>query len=142
MSLPGFDLPSLLAKLQAGDWSVMEQLEEKFGASPEAREARALAAEEERALLLAMGKIPDEVLEWLYDQTWGRMTFSVMSRPDPQQALLYGAFREGQNALALTILRAVAKARQVDQPPVEGESDVQVRPTRRQRASGRGKRKR
>jgi hypothetical protein len=124
MSAPGFDLQNVLAQMRDGDWDVLKVLEERYGASPDARKARELAAEEEKALTAVMASLPDAFLDWLWQATWGRMTFSVMTHPDPQQALLYGAFREGQNALALTILKAVAQGRQTEQPPVKGESDV------------------
>jgi hypothetical protein len=137
VSVPGFDLQDALARLQTGDWSALDELTQRFGASPDARKARELTQEQERSLLKAFAGISDEVLEWMYEQTWGRMTFAIMQHPDPQQALLYGAFREGQNSLALTILKAVAKGRQVDQPPMEGDTNVPVRPPRSRARGGR-----
>lgn len=122
MSAP--DLQDVMARLAQGDWDAMSEIEARFGARPEAREARALAKEQEAELIAACASLPDAFLEWLHAATWGRMTFSVMLHPDPMQAVLYGAFREGQNALAMTILKLAAQGRGKDQPPLKGESDV------------------
>lgn len=115
-------LENAMAAASGEGWDFLDALEQGFGASPEARRKRELTALERKALMSAAARVfsgrdGELVLEWLLDQTWRRMTFAVMNHPDPQHAVLYGAFREGQNALALSILRMIAEGRSEDPPP-------------------------
>ncbi|WP_336800490.1 Bbp19 family protein [Kaistia sp. MMO-174] len=120
--MKALSLEDAIASVTGESWDFVGAMEQRYGASPEARKKRELSELERKALLSAAASVfsgPDgeRVLEWLLDQTWRRMTFAVMTHPDPQQALLYGAFREGQNALALSILRMIAEGRTETPPP-------------------------
>lgn len=116
------ELENVLQQMSGEGWDFLSALEQRFGASPEARKAREKAALDQQMLAEIAARIfsgddGERFLRWLLDMTWGRLTFAVASHPDPQQALVYGAFREGQNALALTILGMVAKGRSEEAPP-------------------------
>lgn len=98
------------------DWSFMDELEKRFGITPQARTARKRDEDRRKALASAAAKIfatkeGEMVLEWMLDQTFRRFTFAVMQHPDPGQAAFYGAFREGQNAMVLTVLQMIAQGR-------------------------------
>lgn len=113
-------LEALMAQATSDDWRFLEALDQRFGASPESRKAREKAKLDRARLSEIAARIfegPEGTLflEWLLDQTVRRMTFAVMTNADPQRAVLYGAFREGQNALALTLLRMIAEGR--SEPP-------------------------
>lgn len=111
-----------IAGASGDNWEFLDALDQRFGASPEARKKRELTELQRKGLAAAAvavfsGRDGELVLDWLLDQTWRRMSFAVMNHPDPQHAVLYGAFREGQNALALSILRMIAEGRSEEPPP-------------------------
>jgi len=119
------DLQKLLAEGPEGGWATLDRMAKQFGASPAQRKAREKADLDRRLMAETAARIfegddGERFLEWMLDQTWRRFTFAIASHPDPQQALLYGAFREGQNALALTILRMIAEGR-AETPPTAKE---------------------
>ena len=123
MTVP-LEVEQLMSRLTGDDWDFMNVLEERYGISPEARKKRELAKSDAAALAAAASRIfdsseGDKVLEWLLDQTLRRLTFNVMIHPDPAVAQQYGVFREGQNAMALSLLGLIAKGRSEAPPSME-----------------------
>lgn len=111
-------LQALQASAAAGGWDWLEAAEKRiFGKAP-----AALTAEARQRLAEATARIfnsPDGaiLLEAMLDRTLRRIVFVTQLGVDPQQALLHGAFREGQNALAAEILRLKAEGEKVAPPP-------------------------
>lgn len=112
-------LEQTIAGLTGENWDFLKALDQRFGASPEARKKRELSSLQEKTLAAAASRVfagrdGEIVLEWLLDQTWRRMEFPVLTIPDPGQLAIYGAFRSGQNAIVTTLLQAIAKGRGED----------------------------
>jgi hypothetical protein len=85
--------------------------------------ARAAIEANERIRGIAARKFGDaegrELLEALCDATLRRPTFVTQLGIDPMQALVFGAFREGQAATVFLLLAWIAEGRGEQQPTRE-----------------------
>lgn len=87
------------------------------------------------ARLFAPGTEGEQLLEALCDATLRRPVFITQLGVDPMQALMYGAFREGQGAAIFLLLAWIAEGRSEQPPQREGESNANnVRKRRRKPA--------
>lgn len=57
-----------------------------------------------------------ELVEFLLDQSLRRPTFVAQLGLPMDQAYGYGVFREGQNALAMMLLKLIAEGRKIEAP--------------------------
>lgn len=105
---------SLVSGAASAGWEWFEKQEKLFADRskllPDAREARQRLAEAAARLfasedgLLVFGHIKAATLD--------RVTFVTQLGIEPNQALLYGAFREGQNALYVALAKLAHEGRQ------------------------------
>lgn len=104
-------LEDLMRGAASADWSWFEDVEKRMGQQPstetEALRSR-LAAAASRIFDTDDGRL---VLQTLVDVTLLRSIFVTQIGIDPMQAYAFGAFREGQNALATQLLRLIAEGR-------------------------------
>ncbi len=114
----GQSIEALLSAAKRDDWGGLNELMAQFGADPQKREAQARdkAAQEARRAkyLAALAAVfsTDEgalVLDELCDGTLRRIAFHTQIGIDPRQALLNGAFREGQNSVVAALLKDLAE---------------------------------
>lgn len=122
MNPNGFD--DIIQRMMTGGWDALE------GVSSEVRRRVALederSADEKRVINAAWARFAASedgrrALEALFDVTLRRTVFFVNLNLPPDQVLAWGAFREGQNALAHAIARAIAEG-QGDDPPKPRET--------------------
>lgn len=118
MNYPG-DLERILAGAAGDGWNMIEQV-----ADPkiQARLKLVMAKREEDAKTIAQAwarfaSTPDGAmaLDALFSTTLLRTTYFVGLGTDALQVAQFGAFREGQNALAHEIARQVVKGRDTDE---------------------------
>lgn len=118
----GQSLSKMIQMAQAQDWSAFDALDPALRSEVDPR----VAAQEEdlkrQRIAAAAAKIftspeGELVLETILDKTLRRSSFFAMLGIDPMQVAMFGAFREGQNALVTEILRLIAEGRGEPQPP-------------------------
>lgn len=107
------DLEELLAAASGAGWDWFAKLEKRMGDRSELSrqdkdERRRLA---EAAARIFRGSDGELVLGHLKKATLDRVIFVTQLGVDPKQALLYGAFREGQNALFVALAQLIAEGR-------------------------------
>ena len=116
------DLQSIIGGAAKGGWDWFDQ------ANPEVKRAldvdQAREAEDARSIASAWARFADspdgrKALERLFDTTLRRTVFFVQLGLDPQSMAVFGAFREGQNALAHEIARQIALGNQEAVKPRE-----------------------
>ncbi len=118
MSYPG-DLEKVLAQAATGGWDWFEQIADP---KMKARVELAMAKQSEDARTIAgawarFAATPDgaKALDALFATTLLRTVYFVGLGTDALQVAQFGAFREGQNALAQEIARQVVKGRETDE---------------------------
>lgn len=114
---------------QGQDWSMFDALDPAVRSGVDPRIAEEEDKLKRQRISAAAAKIfstpeGELVLETILDKTLRRTTYFAMLGIDPMQAAMFGAFREGQNALMTEILRLVAEGRGEPQPPQRGVQDA------------------
>lgn len=115
-------LEGLLGRFASEDWGTW------LGAIDQRLDPQAAHAKQEenkvarQALAHATAKLfatPDgeKLLEHILDKTLRRVAFYTQLGLDPHQTVAWGAFREGQNALVVEIIRLIAEGRNEPPPP-------------------------
>lgn len=103
----------LIAGAAGAGWDWFDKVEAVFGdtskLSPEPSDQRRRLAE--AAARVLAGDDGFLLFSHLKAATIDRVTFVTQIGVDPQQALLYGAFREGQNALFVAIAKLAHEGR-------------------------------
>jgi hypothetical protein len=91
---------------------------EKFGLSPEQQVARDHARSDLSAAAARVYATPDgaKLINWLVEQTLDRATWVGGGFTPLDQISTYGLFREGQNSIAASILKAIHEGRN---PPTD-----------------------
>ncbi len=116
--MSGASKEDLIRAAAGADWGWFQDIERKAAArgpnqgTIEARQRLAQATA--RLFASADGEI---LLEAMLDQTLRRIVFHTQLGIAPDQAVLNGAFREGQNALMVEILRLIAEGGGAPAPP-------------------------
>lgn len=116
---PG-DLERIIGAAAAGGWDWFDQIPDtKVRAALELK--RAKTAEDRRTIAAAWAEFAATpggrmALQALFDATLNRTVFFVGLGTDAQSMAMFGAFREGQNALAQEIARQIAAGREDDPP--------------------------
>ena len=108
------DLQSIVAGARGGGWDWFDKVDDRVKDAVNLRQE--LAEEAARAIARAwagFAEAPDgkKALELLFDTTLRRTVFFTSLGLDPLSIAVWGAFREGQNALAHEIARQIAKGR-------------------------------
>jgi hypothetical protein len=105
------DIETLISGAAKGGWEWFDQVDPEIRKRVEVQKAK--SEEDRRAIAGAWAdfyKSPGgrKALEFLFDTTLRRTVFFVQLGLDPQSMATWGAFREGQNALAHEIARQIA----------------------------------
>lgn len=105
------DLKDIIAGAAHGGWDWFDQLDPKVAELVKVKEAK--AEEDRRAIAGAWADFAatpggKKALEHLFATTIDRTVFFVSLGLDPMSMAVFGAFREGQNALAHEIRRQIA----------------------------------
>lgn len=113
------DIEDIIGGAAAGGWEWFAQVDPKIRELVEVRQAR--AEEDARAIAHAWAAFYEtpggrKALEFLFSSTLRRTVFFVQLGLDPMSMATWGAFREGQNALAHEIARQIARGRGDQQP--------------------------
>ena len=113
------DLEDVMKSAASGGWEWFDQLDPRIRDMIEVKQAR--ADEDRRAIAHAwadFARTPGgkKALEHLFATTIDRTVFFVQLGLDIQSMAVFGAFREGQNALAHEIRRQIAAGRGEEAP--------------------------
>lgn len=112
-------LEDILASAARGGWDFFDGIDPRIRQMVELKQGhdQELAKKVARGWAKMLGD-PDQLaaLEALYDSTLRRATFFVQLGIPSDQVVQFGAFREGQNAVAHEIARQIAAGRG-DPPP-------------------------
>lgn len=113
------DFESLVSGAAAAGWDWFDGADEKIKQRLDVRQA--LASEDGAAVARAWAEFAatpegEKALLALHKSTLGRTVFFVNLGLDPMSMAVFGAFREGQNALAHEIFRQIAKGRKEAEP--------------------------
>lgn len=108
------ELAEIISGAAQGGWEWFDQLDPKLRELVEIKQAE--ADEDRRAIARAWAEFADtpggkKALERLFATTIDRTVFFVSLGLDPASMAVFGAFREGQNALAHEIRRQIARGR-------------------------------
>ncbi|MGI2031948.1 hypothetical protein ACRQ1B_06100 [Rhizobium panacihumi] len=106
------DLQSIIGSAGKGGWEWFEQADPSVKTALDVRQEK--DAEDAKTIASAWARFyesPDgkKALERLFDTTLRRTVFFVQLGLDPASMATFGAFREGQNALAHEIARQIAR---------------------------------
>jgi len=118
------DVQSLISSAANAGWDWFEKAEalfnDKSALSGHAEQRRRLAEATARILESEDGRL---LFGHLKAATIDRVIFVTQLGVDPQQALLYGAFREGQNALYVAIAKLAHEGRRDPAETAPGRRD-------------------
>lgn len=125
----GQKLNDMMRMASGQDWSMFEALDPAVKDGVDPRIAEQEQELERQRICAAAAKIfstpeGELVLETILDKTLRRTTYFAMLGMDPGSVAMFGAFREGQNALVTEILRLVAEGRGEPKPPQRGVQDA------------------
>lgn len=103
-------IQDIISGASGAGWEWFSQVDPAVKAALDVQQSR--ASDDDRAVSLAWARFaqtPDgaKALERLFDTTLRRTVFFVQLGLDPQSMAVFGAFREGQNALAHEIARQI-----------------------------------
>lgn len=109
------DFQSIVSGAKNGGWEWFEQADPSVKRALDVQQEK--EAEDAKAISRAWARFADspdgrKALERLFDTTLRRTVFFVQLGLDPQSMAAFGAFREGQNALAHEIARQIALGNQ------------------------------
>ncbi|MCG8273121.1 hypothetical protein MIC97_16605 [Aquamicrobium sp. NLF2-7] len=113
------DIESLISGAAASGWEWFDAADDKVKQRLDVR--RSLEGEDARAVARAWAEFAAtpggaKALEAMHKATLGRTVFFVNLGLDPMSMAVFGAFREGQNALVHEIFRQIAKGRNEEGP--------------------------
>jgi hypothetical protein len=111
MSFKPNSLEDILSGAASGGWEWFDQLPDTVKKQMETRQA--ISRDEARAVARAWREFYEspggkKALELLFDSTLRRTSYFVNLGQEPTAMAVFGAFREGQNALAQEIARQIA----------------------------------
>lgn len=120
MSQP-FDLEQTIASAAQSGWDWFDQIPDDAIKSRVKLEM-ARRTEDKRAIAAAWARFADSpdgrlALEALFDTTLRRTVFFANLGQEPLAMATWGAFREGQNALAQAIALQIAAGRETEEQP-------------------------
>ena len=110
----------ILASAKTGGWGFLEQAPEAVRKQQETQQK--LREEDRKAIARAWYEFSEspegrKALELLFDTTLRRATYYAHLGLEPGTVAMYGAFREGQNAVAQEIARQIAAGMGEDVKP-------------------------
>lgn len=116
------DMEHLIQDAAKGGWDWFDGADEKVKAALETRQKR--SSEDSRAIASAWAGFAEtaggrKALDALFDTTLRRTVYFASLGLDIQSMAVFGAFREGQNALAQEIARQIARGRNEEAKPRE-----------------------
>ena len=114
-------LNDLINNAKNADWSWFEEAEKRMNQAPSTETKAARQRLASAAARIFDGADGELLLQTLIDTTLMRQIFVTQLGVDPMQAHVYGAFREGQNAVVSQILKLIAEGRG-DTPPAPREN--------------------
>jgi hypothetical protein len=125
----GQSLNDMMRLASGQDWSMFDALDPavKDGVDPRiAKQEQELERQRISSAAARIFSTPEGelVLDAILDKTLRRTCYFAMLGIDPGQVAMFGAFREGQNALVTEILRLIAEGRGEPQPPQRGVQDA------------------
>jgi hypothetical protein len=125
MNIRHGDLESLLANFKGGGWDALEGMSDevtkrlKLKEEQDEGKKRAIASAWARFAASPDGEL---ALQALLDSTLNRTAFFVNLQLPPAQTAIWGGFREGQNAIAVEILRQISIGRGDETQPKPRET--------------------
>lgn len=109
-------METILAQAATGDWDFFDQLPDDIRDGVKKRVSLEQARDEEEGKVIAsawarFARSADgrKAIEAMFNVTLRRTVFFVSLGQDAQSMAMWGAFREGQNALAQEIARQIAR---------------------------------